>query len=56
MMYRAEQFIVEWASDVPSIAPEIVPASSRREPTTLPGARSADPNAAVLFADNHAGN
>ena len=40
------------------IVPEIVPASSLESARTgdAPLGRSADPNAAVLFSDNYAGN
>ena len=45
-------------SKVPSIVPEIVPAKLSESTPSGNGQRgpSADPNAAVLFADNHPGN
>ena len=43
---------------LPQIVPEIVPTSTQKRPldSTLRARRSAVPNAAVLFADKHAGN
>ena len=51
--------IVTYATaDCPSIVPKIVPASPERVATNsdAPSARRTDLNAAVLFADNYAGN